>query len=202
MCVVRWFLLMSKADYKPWEEYSHIWKTESAYLSFIRGGIRRHLWSKNPIKLEFEKDVAVQIPNDNPRSMKRFPTVAGGQCEICKGLFKKTDMEVDHRTGEYSLRTISDIQTFVEGIVLVRKEDLAHLCKPCHGVKTHAERYGMTFDDAKADKLAIEWDKKKVKQVVDFLTKSGIIPASTKGARRKQLFEHFKKEIQSASKVR
>jgi 5-methylcytosine-specific restriction endonuclease McrA len=194
-------LMNTENEYRPWIEYNHIWKTESAYLSWLRGGIRRSLWSKNPIKLEFEKDVAVQIPNYNPKSMKRFPTIAGGQCEICKGLFKKTDMEVDHKTGEFALRSISDIQTFVQGIVLVHKKDLAHLCKPCHGVKTHMERYEFpTFEEAKADKKAIEWDKKKAKQVIDFLTKSGIMPARKKEDRRNQLFEHFKKEYQNESK--
>jgi 5-methylcytosine-specific restriction endonuclease McrA len=183
---------MSKKDYKPWEEYSHIWKTESAYLSFVRGGIRRYLWSKNPIKLEFEKERVIPIKNDNTRSMKRYPTVNGAMCEHCGNLFKAKEMEVDHRTGEHSLRSLEDIPSFVEGIVLVRKEDLAYLCKPCHGIKTHAERYGMTLDDAKADKQAIEMEKKGVKKVVDFIEKSGIMPAKTKPQRREQLFEIYR----------
>lgn len=180
--------------YEPWVSYPHIWKTESAYLSFIRGGIRRHLWSKNPIKLEFEKSVSVQIPNDNPRSKKRFPTVAGGKCEHCGGLFKKTEMEVDHKTGEYSLRSVSDMTSFLQGIVFVRKEDLAYLCKPCHGVKTYAERYGMSLVDAKAEKQAIEMNKKPVKTVIAFLEKHGYNAATTKEKRRTQLVEHFRKE--------
>lgn len=181
--------------YEPWVEYPHIWRTESAYLSFVRGGIRRYLWSKNPIKLEFEKERTIPIPNTNPKSKKRFPTVNGARCEICEGLFNKKEMEVDHRTGEHSLRSISDIQSFVEGIVLVRKEDLAYLCKPCHKIKTHSERQGLTFKEAQADKMAIEMDKQPVKKVVDFLTKNGIIPASTKPERRKQLYAHFIKEL-------
>lgn len=186
---------MSKA-YQPWIDYPHIWRSESAYLSFIRGGIRRYLWSKNPIKLEFEKESRVPIVNDNPRSSKRFPTVAGGKCEMCEGLFKQKDMEVDHRTGEHSLRSFSDIQSFVEGIVFVRKEDLAMLCKPCHGVKSYAERYGYTIAESRIHKQVIEMDKKPVKQVVAFLTKHGYDPAKTKDKRKEQLVEHFTKESQ------
>lgn len=180
--------------YQPWVEYNHIWRTESAFLSFIRGGIRRHLWSKNPIKLEFMKENKVAIPNTNPKSMKRFPTVAGGCCEACGGLFKQTELEVDHRTGEHSLKALSDLQAFVEGIVLVRKSDLALLCKSCHRVKTYAERYGLTIAEAGPIKQAIEFEKKGVKKVVDFIKSKAYNPASTKDKRRDQLIEIFAKE--------
>lgn len=182
------------APYKPWEDYPHIWATESAYLSFVRGGIRRYLWSKNPIKLEFEKERKFKIPNPNPKTVQRFPTVIGGQCEHCKGLFKQTDMEVDHKRGEHSLRSMDDLQRFVEGIVCVRKEDLAWLCKPCHAVKTYAERMGISLEEATSVKKAIEYEKKGVKKVVDFISKSGIMAASTKDKRRIQLIEIFKEK--------
>ena len=180
--------------YQPWVEYPHIWKTESAFLSFIRGGIRRHLWSKNPIKLEFMKDKKIEIPNTNPKSMKRFPTVKGGRCECCGELFKQTDLEVDHRTGEHSLKSLNDLQAFVEGIVLVRKEDLALLCKPCHKIKTYAERYGMTIAEAGPIKQAIEFEKKGVKKVVAFLKANGYNAGSNQEKRRDQLIDHFTKE--------
>lgn len=185
---------MAKVPYEPWKEYPHVWKTESAYLSFIRGGIRRYLWSKNPIKLEFEKSQQVKIPNDNPKSMKRFPTVSGFKCEQCDGLFKANQVECDHKTGEYELRCLDDIQKFVEGIVFVRKEDLAMLCKPCHAIKTYSQRYGVSLAEAKATKQAIEIDKKSAKIVIAFLTKHGYNAASTKDKRREQLVDHFRKE--------
>lgn len=183
-----------KVDYKPWETYPQFWKTESAYLSFVRGGIRRYLWSKNPIKLDFEKDRKVQIPNDNPKTQKRFPTVVGGRCEHCNGLFKMKEMEVDHKTGEHSLRSLDDIQSFVSGIVMIHKDDLALLCKPCHGIKTYAERYGMSLKEAAAMKQVIEMDKKNAKTVIAFLTKNGYNAARTKEGRKQQLIEHFTKE--------
>lgn len=176
-----------------WKLYPEFWKTESAFLSFIRGGIRRHLWSKNPVKLQFMKESRVQIPNDNVRSMKRFPTVSGGRCEMCEGLFKEKDMEVDHRTGEHSLRQISDVQSFVEGIVFVRKEDLAYLCKPCHGIKTYAERYGVSIEEARVEKKVILLVKEG--KVLAFLKEQGIIPLSTAAKRRQQCVDYLKGEL-------
>ena len=48
-------------------EMSHVWKTESAYYTWLRGSIRRAMWSKNPVKLEFIKRNRIKIPNPNPK---------------------------------------------------------------------------------------------------------------------------------------
>ena len=44
------------------EENPEIWKTESAYFSYIRGCIRLG-WSRSPVKLKLLKKVKKQIPN-------------------------------------------------------------------------------------------------------------------------------------------
>ncbi|WCO82059.1 putative HNH endonuclease protein [Pseudomonas phage vB_PpS_SYP] len=177
-----------------WEEYPHIWATEAAFMSFLRGGIRRYVWSKNPVKLEFEKEATVKIPNDNPKSMKKFPMVNGYECAHCKGLFKSKDVQCDHKVGEYSLRSISDIQSFVEGIALVRKTDLQMLCVSCHATKTLAERQGLTLEEAAIEKQVIEMDKKKAQIVIDFLIRNGYNPARKKEDRKIQLRDYFTKE--------
>lgn len=178
-------------DYKPWVEYSHIWKTESAWLSFIRGGIRRYLWSKNPVKLEFMKDRRVMIPNPSTRKGAKAQ-VWGAQCEMCNKLVPQKDIEVDHKTGEHSLRRAADIQKFVEGIVFVRKEDLAILCKPCHKTKTYSERSGMSLEDAAIEKEAIAICKQPAAVVKSWLIERGVTPAKTVGERRKQVVEALK----------
>lgn len=173
------------SEYKPWEEYPHFWKTESMFLSFIRGGIRRHLWAKNPIKLEFMKERRKRIINPTVKSRKAHPTVWGWTCEQC-GKDHKV-VEVDHRTGEYSLRKVTDIQSFVEGIVFIRKEDLAILCKPCHKIKTHSERSGMSLEDAAIDKEAIAICKQKADVVKSWITERGEVPARTVPERKLQV---------------
>ena len=181
-----------KEKVRPWELYPAIWKTEAAFLSYIRGGIRRYLWAKSPIKLEFMKKARKMITNPNERLRKGRPQVWGGVCEICKQEFQLKDMEVDHRTGEFALRKVEDIQAFVEGIVFVTHEDLALLCKKCHKAKTYAEREGMSHEDAIIEKKAIEICKGNAKSVKLWLQVYGIEPAATAKARREQVVQALK----------
>jgi|SRR5437870_62056 len=175
-------------DIKPWELYPEIWKTEAMYLSWIRGGIRRYLWSKNPIKLEFVKQARVMITNPNAKLRKGRPKVWGGVCEICKKEHILKSMEVDHKTGEHSLRKVADIQKFVEGIVFVRKEDLAFLCKPCHKIKTLAERQGMSHEDAAIEKQAIALMKLSPPEQKLWLKDRGVVkPGANAKIRREQI---------------
>ncbi len=174
---------------QPWLEYPHFWKTEAAFLSFIRGGIRRHLWAKNPIKLEFIKESRKRITNPSVKGRKMHPTVWGGVCEHCLKEFPLNNMEVDHKTGEHSLRRVEDIQKFVEGIVFVRKEDLAFLCKPCHKAKTYSERSGMSLEDARIEKQCIAIQKGDDKA---WLRSQGLTPASNAKKRRDQIRQHLK----------
>lgn len=174
-------------DRKLWEIYPNIWKSESAYLSWVRGGIRRYLWSKNPVKLEFVKKARKQIKNPVAKNAKRFPNVWGGCCAICNKDFALKDMEVDHRQGEHSLRSTKDIQSFVEGIVFVTEDDLQLVCKPCHKIKTLAERQGMSHEDAAIEKQAIIICKLKANDVKSWITQRGEVPARLVKERREQV---------------
>ena len=183
--------MTDKSDYKPWLEYPHIWRTESAWLSFIRGGIRRYLWSKNPVKLEFIKERRIRIDNPSAKSKKAHPTVWGFQCEFCLQTFAGNNCETDHKEGEHSLKKASDIQRFVEGIVFIRKEDLQLLCKPCHKAKTHGERKGISFDLARIEKEVIAMEKEKT--VLTYLEERDIVPAKNAKQRRQQCIEEMMK---------
>jgi len=156
-------------------------------MSWLRGGIRSGLWKKHPVKLEFLKQNMEQMVNTNPRSKKRFPYVKAGRCAICKVLHKQTDIEVDHLTGNHSLRLLGDLQGFIEAMVLVTFSDLQLLCKPCHKIKSHAEKLGITFQHAAADKTAIELGK--FKKDLAWLRERGIVPASSWPKRRIQIVE-------------
>lgn len=176
---------------KPWELYPQFWKTEAAFLSFIRGGIRRYLWAKNPVKLEFVKEARKMITNPNVKLRKGRPKVWGGVCEMCGKEHILKNMEVDHRTGEFTLRAVTDIQKFVEGIVFVRKEDLALLCKPCHKGKTYSERFCMPLEDALIEKQAIAIMKGDEKA---WLIAQGLTPASNATKRRAQITTYLKEK--------
>ena len=156
------------------EENPEIWKTESAYFSYIRGCIRL-AWSKNPVKLKLLKKVKKQIPNPNygkPRNTK--PTVMGAECEICNKDFPMKEIEVDHKNGgTYSLKQVSDIQGFFESICIVSEDDLRVVCKSCHGALTYAARNNISFEEAKLKKKVINICKDK-KLLLDELVKLNV----------------------------
>lgn len=179
---------------EPWKLYPEIWKSEAAYLSWIRGGIRRYLWAKNPIKLEFIKENRKQIKNTNKRSQKAYPTIWGGVCEHCHEEFQLKDMEVDHKTGEHSLKSVGDIQKFVEGIVFVRKEDLALLCKTCHKIKTHSERTGLSLADAAIAKQVILICKGTAAEVKAWISQRGATPKALAKDRKMQVLRLLQQE--------
>jgi len=154
----------------PWEAYPHIWKTESAFMSWLRGGIRGGLWNKHPVKLEFLKKSRIKIPNTNPRSMKRFPEVWATKCAITGEIIPLNKAEVDHKTGEHTLRNLDDIASFIKDIVLVTEDDLQIVSKDVHKIKTLAERKGITFEDAVIEKKVIAFGNLPVKEQKSFLT--------------------------------
>jgi len=180
------------------EENPEIWKTESAYFSYIRGCIRL-AWSKNPVKLKLLKKVKKQIPNPNygkPRNTK--PTVMGAECEICNKDFPMKEIEVDHKNGgTYSLKQVSDIQGFFESICIVSEDDLRVVCKSCHGALTYAARNNISFEEAKKMKdyiLTSKSDEKVLEVLLSFGVVVNEIPR-TKIGRKNLLKELMFKEV-------
>ena len=175
-------------DKKLWEIYPHIWSSESAYMSWLRGGLRRYLWSKNPVKLEFIKQNRIKIPNPNPKG--KVKEVWGGVCALTGNTYVIGDMEVDHISGNHSLKTIDDLVPFVKGIVMVTLEDLQLVSKEAHKIKSYAEKQGISFEEAKSEKTAIELIKKGVDKqfLIDHNVKAENI-GSTQLKRRKQIVE-------------
>lgn len=171
---------------KLWEIYPHIWKTESAYMSWIRGGIRRSLWNRHPVKLEFIKLNRVKIPNPNPKG--KIDKVWGGVCALTGETHVIANLEVDHQKGNHSLQTLKDIEQFISGIVNITLEDLQFVSKEAHKIKSYAEKQCISFEEAKAEKTAIELIKKGVDKqfLIDHNVKAENI-GSTQAVRRKQI---------------
>ena len=154
----------------------------SNWRSFVR-----FAWSKSIFRLDFLNKHSKKIKNDNPRSAKRFPYVTKYECNICKGLFSSNAIELDHVKDENSMRTLEDATTFFKSIELQSYEDLQILCKDnrktvkgkkittyfgCHGIKTYASRYGVSFEQARIEKQFIQI--KKDKNVLDKLRLYGV----------------------------
>ncbi len=150
--------------YTMWERHPDIWNTEAKFLGWIRGGIRRALWERHPVKLQFIQRRRIRIDNPNPKGKQ--PYVWGGVCALCNEAFPQAQLQVDHITGEHSLRHMEDLQKFIEGIVLVDSSELQWVCKSCHTIKSYAEKHGMSMAEAANAKEAIAVSKLPAKDVL------------------------------------
>ncbi len=160
-------------------------------MSYLRGGIRRALWNRSPVKLEFLKRHRERIPNPNPKG--RVAEVWGARCALCNELHAEKNIEVDHRTGNHSLRCVDDLQAFVEGIVCVGFDDLQLVCKECHKIKSYAEKNDVSFEEARATKIAIDLGKQKKDKA--WLEARGLIPATSGPKRRQQIIKAMQEEV-------
>lgn len=174
--------------------------------------IVRFAWGKSSFKLKFLKDKALRVKNTNPRSMKRFPTVTKYKCEICDELFGSNEIELDHIESENSLKTFDDAEDFLKVIFFTSTDKLQVLCKDkkrkvggknqvvrfgCHSIKTLSERKGISFEEAKIEKVVIDLckdDKKVVDKLLSLGVKSSTIPSTKKG-KRELLTKLMKKDL-------
>lgn len=160
---------------------------EKQVIAVVRSAIRS-AWIKSDVKLAFMYSRTIPDMDNSTRTKWLY------ECEICRGMFKEVDIEVDHKEGHHKFTKLSEFENYFNRILMVRAEDLQVLCKGCHSVKTLSESQGITFEQAAILKRSIEVEKKGVKQTVDFLKSNGYTPASSKDKRRLQLIEYFGKE--------
>ncbi len=165
---------------KPWEEYPHIWKTEAAFWSYIRGALRRGLWEKSPIKLDFKNKACTPPPKGYTGRAK-----SGSYCALTNEWTGKSKTEVDHKKGHMRLLSWEDVLDFV--LHLVPPPDSLQLVdKEAHKIKSYAERTGMSFEEALIEKKAIDVCKGDDK---GWLVAKGVTPASNAKLRRQQIKE-------------
>lgn len=182
------------------KQYPQFWKTRSAYMSYIRGGIRSGLWNKNKIKLLKIKNNRKQIPNPNLKGNK--PTVWGGKCEVCENLFPTKDLQVDHiREYGSSLKSFDDVSSFISDMILITEDDLRIICKPCHEIVSHSQKKGISFEQAKVEKEFI--NIKKNKQTLDRLLFLGVSSSDipkTKKAQEELLYNIMMEKFNNDAK--
>lgn len=146
------------ASKEPWEVYPNIWKNQTAFFTYIRG-VFRLAWSRFPAKLEWKK---AQMTTEKPAGYtgrgKSF-----GKCHYCGDMFTASSLEVDHLAQAGSCNNWDTAQEFLRNL-LDCNDNWALACKPCHKVKSYAERTGLPFVDALIEKRVIEVlkDKKRV----------------------------------------
>ena len=175
----------------PWKQVPNIWKTESAYWTWMKG-VFRHGWNHHPVKIEYIKKYRKLIPNPNKKGKKQ--EVWGMTCEICKKDFIQSEIQIDHKKGSTRLTEQAHIQGCVEHLLMVVFDDLRAVCKDCHGVITHMERYNLTREDAILSKEIIRFKKLSVKEQTSILTSlcgKDKIDILTNAAKRAEAYKNY-----------
>lgn len=172
---------------KVWNFPSSPWKTETAFLGWLRGQIRR-IWSRHPVKISYKNSRRYKAPVG--RNEKE---VWVSDCEICG--CQSRDCEVDHKDGGYGFTDWDSFTKWQQRILLVSFDDIRELCKECHAIVSHAQRCGISFEEAKCEKEAIAIIKER--QDKAWLLDRGIMPASAQANRRVQITDQLKKELKN-----
>lgn len=181
---------MDSQKHEPWQSYPDLWKTETAFWTFLRGSIRR-MWSTYPAKLSWKSAQLTKPPKEYTGRAKKL-----GQCHYCKGMFSASALEVDHIEQAGQCNSWETAFEFIRKL-LDTNNNWVLACKPCHKVKSYAERTGVDFKEALAEKRAIAFLKENDKQfVLDYCESFGYNARSLSNnqKRREALVEIFKKE--------
>ena len=105
------------------------------------------------------------------------------------------DFQVDHIHAAKQLQCFDDIPLFVFRLIYVKEEDLRMVCKLCNSILAYADKQGISFEEAKAEKEAIALCRAKKDKA--WLKKRKIEPESTVAKRRKQIVKILLQEIES-----
>lgn len=181
---------MTSTRLEPWEAYPNIWKTEAAFWTYLRGGIRR-LWATYAPKIAFKNSLLEAPPAGYTGRAKKL-----GKCHYCSGMFAASSLEVDHVIQAGTCNSWETAFQFLYKL-LDTNSNWVLTCKPCHKIKSLAERKGIPFKDAIAEKKAIAYTKcHDVKSQIDFCVSHNYNARSLTNAakRRAALVEIFKKE--------
>lgn len=175
---------------EPWQHHPTIWKSEAAFWAYLRGGLRL-IWSRYPPKLAWKKAQMQPPPEGYTGRAKSM-----GRCVYCNELFAASHLEVDHVSQAGSMNSWETAVTFLHNL-LDCNNNWVLACRPCHKIKSFAERTGLSFAAAFAEKRAIADMKTMSKEnVIAFCINNGYNERSlrTAKARRVALSEIYSKE--------
>ena len=145
--------------------YPDLFPTEAKFWSYLRGALRRSLWSKSPMKLRAKQASAIPPPPDYKGRGKK-----GHICALTGEWVMTSKAEVDHKEGHKSLLCEDDIIPYIIHL-LATSDELQVVDKEAHKIKSYAERMGISFEQAVIEKRIIELTKLPVKELQELLAK-------------------------------
>lgn len=172
---------------EPWEKYPGIWKSKTAFFTYLRGQIRL-TWSRFPAKLSWKKAQMTKPPAGYTGRAKTL-----GICSYCGDQFPASNLEVDHIAQAGECNSWETAAQFMRKL-LDCNDNWCLACKPCHKIKSFAERMSVSFEEARQQKLVIEICKQSPTKVVEFCLQNGYNSGSlTNAAKRKKAVEEILK---------
>lgn len=174
---------------KPWEIPETPWETEASFMSYVRGGIRKSIWSRYPVKTSFMKANRVRQINKKTGKM-----CYGFVCSACNEFHPQSNIDIDHMSGHNQLKTLDDASNYLKALLYVDYDNLQAMCKPCHKIKSYAERMDITFEEARLEKAVIAYMKKEVSVINKTLEKHRL-PCNNAKVRKESVRSLIKKGI-------
>lgn len=179
---------------EPWELYPSIWKSKIAFFTYLRGHLRL-LWSRYPAKLKWKASQMVKPPKDYKGKAKSL-----GRCYYCREWFAASNLEVDHVQQAGQCNSWETANQFLHNL-LNCNDNWVLADKTCHKIKSHAEKMGISFEEAAIQKQVIAFIKEhSVKEIVAFLQSREYNNCSNATKRKAALLEIFTKEAKEKSK--
>lgn len=170
----------------PWEtpEGKKIWKSKASYFTWLRGNLRK-IWSDYPIRKVWKQDKLRSL-TEKERCEKKFhvSTKKVGQCVFCKEWMPGSKLECDHIESSDGCYDFETAEKFLWYCASQNGDNFQLTCKPCHKIKSYADKHKLSFQDAYIEKKTIEVMKGKEKE---WLEDQGVIPASNAKLRREQV---------------
>lgn len=174
--------MAKKYDKQPHLQ-SDLWRTESEWWAWLRGKSRQ-IWSDYPIRNNFKRTKLV--PNFEGSKVTSSRVKSVGQCQICSEWFAGSNLQVDHITQAGSIGNSWEgyFNWFYD--LLAEEDNMQLVCKPCHLVKTHADRLGVSFEEARIKKEIIRFSKMDEDSQRAMLIIANVEPTSSRAGRVRQ----------------
>lgn len=178
------------SDFKPWEDPLTIWKTKANYFTWLRGNLRR-IWSDNPLRKVWKAKTLRPVTKDEKDRRVFHPSTKNvGQCYLCNKWMAGSKLECDHLIPSNGCYSFDTAQEFLWHCAASAPKNWALACSPCHKIKSYADKQGISYEEAKVTKEAIEIIKKKEDRT--FLESKGITPAGNAKGRREQIINYLR----------
>mgnify|MGYP000318381085 CR=1 FL=1 len=162
--------------------------SEKKLCTLLRSSVR-NVWMKHPVKLSYLYSKTYPDTNKNTRTKWLI------DCEVCNRCFKTSEVQVDHIVGEHSLLSLEDVVPFAKSILGVSHKELQIVCVPCHEILTYSERYGVSIEEATAEKKVIVKINQPVSKQKVELKKYGIKDKDMSNAdKRRYIYRKLLKE--------